>query len=372
MRHARMLNESSVRRDPGRSVSNKTFTVCFAARGKGLFFYRQASPKKHKEIKKMVWMIVFLIVGFVLLVKGADLFVDGACDLSEKLKIPAYIVGLTVVAFGTSLPEAAVSVTASIQNSNEIAIGNVIGSNVFNTLMVLGVSALFAPVAVKKNILKRDLPFCLIITALLAVLIVTFNGGVPALTRIDGIILLAIFAVFMTTSIMAAKKESRAIAEMKKDEPKKEETPMWKCLLLIVIGVAGVIAGGQLTVKGAVMMAEMFGMSETVIGLTVVAIGTSLPELVTSVVAARKHQNDIAVGNVIGSNIFNILFILGISATISNIVPNDGFVVIDACVLIGVMAFTYLAALWRKEINRPTGAVMILIYAAYTAYLLIR
>ena len=317
-------------------------------------------------------MIVFLIVGFILLVKGADLFVDGACDLSERLKIPAYIVGLTVVAFGTSLPEAAVSVTASIQGSNAIAIGNVIGSNMFNTLMVLGVSALFAPVAVKKNILKRDLPFCLGITVLMLVLILTLNGGVPALTRLDGIILLIIFAAFMTTSVIAGKKEAKLIAGAPAEKQEKKDSPLWKCLLLIVIGLAGVIAGGQLTVKGAVMMAEMFGMSETVIGLTVVAIGTSLPELVTSVVAARKHQNDIAVGNVIGSNIFNILFILGISSAISVINPGGFAVVIDTCVLIGIMAFTYVVALAKKQIGRAAGVIMILMYAAYTAYLLIR
>ena len=317
-------------------------------------------------------MIVFLIAGFILLVKGADLFVDGACALSDKLKIPAYIVGLTVVAFGTSLPEAAVSVTASIQGSNAIAIGNVIGSNIFNTLVVLGASALFAPVAVKKKIAKRDFPFCIGITLLMLILILTLNGGIPALTRLDGIILLVIFAAFMTISVIDGKKEALISAEISQGAPKDEEMPMWKCLLLIVIGLAGVIAGGQLTVKGAVMMAEMFGMSETVIGLTVVAIGTSLPELVTSVVAARKHQNDIAIGNVIGSNIFNILFILGISATISTIDPGSFSVVIDACILSAVMVFTYIAALPKKQINRPTGAVMILVYAAYTAYLLIR
>ena len=306
----------------------------------------------------MVLMILFLVIGFVLLVKGADLFVDGACDLSAKLRIPAYIVGLTVVAFGTSLPEAAVSITASLQGSNEIAIGNIIGS-----------SALFAPVAVKGNILKRDFPFCIGITAVMIVLLMTLNHGDIALTRLDGIILLALFAVFMVGSVVMGKKESKLIESAEDSE--KADLPMWKCLLFIIIGFVGVVVGGQLTVKGARELALMAGMSERVVGLTVVAIGTSLPELVTSIVAARKQQNDIAVGNVIGSNIFNLLFILGISATIGKI-GTDFNVVIDGCVLIGICLFTYIFALANKKINRPCGVVMIFMYVAYTVYLLVR
>lgn len=314
-------------------------------------------------------MIVFLAGGFVLLVKGADFFVDGACDLSDKLKIPAYIVGLTVVAFGTSLPEAAVSITASLQHSNEIAIGNVIGSNMFNTLVVLGASALFAPVAVKKNILKRDFPFCIGITVIMLMLLLTLNNGEIALTRFDGIVLLILFAVFMTVSIISAKRDSGLAADSA-DNPS-EIMPMWKCLMFILIGIAGVIVGGQLTVTGAKALAQMVGLEEKVIALTVVAIGTSLPELVTSIVAARKKQNDIAVGNVIGSNIFNILFILGMSASIGKL-TTDMNAVIDACALIGVVTLTFIFALFRKRINRGAGIVMILIYASYTAYLLVR
>lgn len=317
----------------------------------------------------MIWMIVFLIVGFVLLIKGADLFVDGACALSEKMKIPAYLIGLTVVALGTSLPEAAVSITASISGSNEIAIGNVIGSNIFNTLVVLGASALFAPVAVKKNLIRRDFPFCILITVLMLALMLTMGGGEIGISRVGGIILLAAFVLFMTYSIISGKKE--AAAEQTPTQKDEKEISLVKCLVYIIIGVAGVIAGGQLTVKGATMMAQAFGMSETVIGLTVVAIGTSLPELVTSVVASRKKKNDIAVGNVIGSNVFNILFILGMSAAISPI--KTAFTsVIDACVLIAVCVVTYIIGATMKKINRPAGVLMILLYAAYTAYLLIR
>lgn len=314
----------------------------------------------------MIMMILLLVVGFVFLVKGADIFVDAACNLSAKLRIPAYIIGLTVVAFGTSLPEAAVSITASIQNNNAIAIGNVVGSNIFNTLVVLGASALFAPVAVKKNILKRDFPFCIGITVLMLILMVTLSEEV-ALTRIDGIVLLAVFVLFMVISVRAGKQG----AADDEDVIEENNDPMWKCILFIIIGIAAVIAGGQLTVEGAVRMAEALGMSESVIGLTVVAIGTSLPELVTSIVAARKKQNDIAVGNVIGSNIFNILFILGVSSTISTI-TTDSYAIADMCVLIGVSLFTYILSLIKKEIRRPAGIVMILIYAAYTAFLLVR
>ena len=313
-------------------------------------------------------MVVCLIGGFVLLVKGADFFVDGACAISEKLRIPAYVVGLTVVAFGTSLPEAAVSITASIQHSNEIAIGNVIGSNIFNTLVVLGASALLAPVAVRRDIIRRDFPFCIIITVLLPLLILTLNGGNLALTRLDGIILLIIFAAFMTYSVIAGKKQ--AALEVKEENEKKPISTL-KCILYVVLGLAGVIIGGELTVYGAKELALKVGLSENVVALTVVAIGTSLPELVTSIVASRKGQNDIAVGNVIGSNIFNILFILGMSATIGNI-GTDMNGVIDTCVLVGIMLVTFIFTLSRKKIGRAEGAVMILIYAAYTAYLLMR
>ena len=313
----------------------------------------------------MIFMLVYLVVGFALLVKGADWFVDGACALSKKLGIPSYIVGLTVVALGTSLPEAAVSITASISGSNAIAIGNVIGSNIFNTLVVLGASALFAPVLVKKDMLKRDFPFCIIITILLAVLLITLGNGQIALTRFDGIILLAVFVLFMIMSVKAGKNSSD------EDENETKEMSAPKFIALILIGIAGVILGGNLTVEGAKGIAEAIGLSETVIGLTVVAIGTSLPELVTSVVAARKNQNDIAVGNVIGSNIFNILFILGFSAVISDL-TTDFYAIIDSCVLIGIMLLTYIISVIGKKINRSSGIVMILIYIAYTAYLLVR
>ena len=312
-----------------------------------------------------VLMILLLMVGFVFLIKGADLFVDGACDLSAKLKIPPYIVGMTVVALGTSLPEAAVSITAAISGSNDIAIGNIVGSNMFNTLVVLGASAIMTPVAVNKFILKRDYPFCVMITALLLILLMPLAGR--TLTRIDGIILLLFFAFFMVYSIRAGKNG----ASENDEEAGDADSSYLKIVLFIVIGVAAVIAGGQFTVKAAVCIADKIGMSETVIGLTVVAIGTSLPELVTSMVAAKKSRNDIAVGNVIGSNIFNILFILGASAAISGL-KIDAYAVIDVAVLLGVMILSFILCATRKKINKAEGIAMIMFYIAYTAFLLVR
>lgn len=325
--------------------------------------------------------LLFLVLGFALLVKGADFFVDGACGLSEKLRIPAYLVGITVVAFGTSMPEAAVSITAAIRGSNEIALGNIVGSNIFNTLMVLGISALFAPLPVKKATLRRDLPFCLCITALLLGLLFLPDPKSPALGRLDGCILLLAFVIFMTVSIRAGKKEALSMENDASgscaspgDAPeKKKPMGLFLCFFLIVIGIAGVIGGGQLTVECATRLAEMIGLSDSVIGLTVVAIGTSLPELVTSMVAAKKKQVDIAVGNAIGSNAFNILFILGASAAIRPVSgAGNAYVIADVLFLFAITLLTLLFAIPRKQLRRPAGICMLLLYLEYTGFLLFR
>ena len=324
-----------------------------------------------EELKVMSYpkSIIYIVGGAIAIAIGGDLTVDTASRIAIDLGMSQTLVGLTIVSIGTSLPELVTSVVAARKNEVDMAVGNAVGSNIFNTLVVLGASALFAPVAVKGNILKRDFPFCIGITAVMIVLLMTLNHGDIALTRLDGIILLALFAVFMVGSVVMGKKESKLIESAEDSE--KADLPMWKCLLFIIIGFVGVVVGGQLTVKGAKELALMAGMSERVVGLTVVAIGTSLPELVTSIVAARKQQNDIAVGNVIGSNIFNLLFILGISATIGTI-GTDFNVVIDGCVLIGICLFTYIFALANKKINCPCGVIMIFMYVAYTVYLLVR
>lgn len=307
---------------------------------------------------------VYLIVGFVLLVVGADKFVAGASAAARKLGVPALIVGLTVVAFGTSAPELAVSVTAAMSGANEIAVGNVVGSNIFNLLVVAGLSAVLCPLALDRDILRRDWPLSMAAAAILTAM-VAWNGDI---SRLEGLVLLALFAGLMVLQLRPAL-QNRAALLAQKDE---NEVQMKPSLIAvnIVLGLAAIILGGQLAVNGATGIARMFGLSETLIGLTIVAIGTSLPELVTSLVAARRGQNDIAMGNVIGSNLFNILLILGVSALISpiSVLPTA---VIDGAILLVVSLLFYLPA--RKgTLSRPVGAVMALTYVAYTAYLICR
>lgn len=307
---------------------------------------------------------VYLIVGFVLLVVGADKFVAGASAAARRLGVPALIVGLTVVAFGTSAPELAVSVTAAMSGANEIAVGNVVGSNIFNLLVVAGLSAVLCPLVLDRDILRRDWPLSMAAAALLTAM-VAWNGDI---SRLEGLVLLALFAGLMVLQLRPALK-NRAALLAQNDE---NEVQMKPSLIAvnIVLGLAAIILGGQLAVNGATGIARMFGLSETLIGLTIVAIGTSLPELVTSLVAARRGQNDIAMGNVIGSNLFNILLILGVSAVISpiSVLPTA---VIDGAILLVVSLLFYLPA--RKgTLSRPVGAVMALTYVAYTAYLICR
>ena len=289
-----------------------------------------------------------MVLGFVLLVWGADKFVAGASALALRLGVSALLVGLTVVAFGTSAPELAVSLTAALQGANEIAVGNVVGSNIFNLLVVAGLSAVLCPLVLDRVLLRRDWPLSILAAVILCVM-VSLDGGI---SRLEGVLLLALFAVVLTAQIRAALKE-RSAAE----EP--AEAPMRPLMIAvnIVLGLACIILGGQLSVNGATGIARMFGLSETLIGLTIVAIGTSLPELVTSLVAARKGQNEIAMGNVIGSNLFNILLILGVSAAISPIHVQPT-AVIDTLVLIAASVLCYIPA--RKgKLGRAPGAVMI-------------
>ena len=305
---------------------------------------------------------VMLVFGFVLLVWGADKFVAGASALARRLGVSPLLVGLTIVAFGTSAPELAVSLTAALQGANEIAVGNVVGSNIFNMLMVAGLSAVVCPLVMDRTLLRRDWPD----SVLAAILLLVFIAPDLTISRVEGIILLAAFAVVLGTQIRAALK-NRDTLETEEDEV---AMPPLMIGINIVLGLACIIIGGQLAVNGATGIARMFGLSETLIGLTIVAIGTSLPELVTSLVAARKGQNEIAMGNVIGSNIFNLLLILGVSATITPI-PVQATSIIDALVLIGISIVFYLPARRGKLVRAP-GAIMALTYVVYTAYLIIR
>lgn len=319
----------------------------------------------------IILSLLKLVIGFVLLVKGADFFVDGASSIAKKLAIPSFVIGLTIVAFGTSAPELAVSISAAMKGSNDIAIGNVVGSNIFNTLVVLGASAALTPIAVEKGIIKRDYPLSIFAAVLLAVLAMdTVFGKSDAmiLGRLDGIILLIAFAFFM---YMTVKEGLKQRALMKEEEEEIEIMPVWKSLVLLVVGLAGIVIGGDMSVEGAKEIARVLGLSEALIGLTIVAFGTSLPELVTSVIAAKKGESDIAVGNVIGSNIFNIFLILGLSATILPMNVSSTYLY-DMAMLVGVMVLTYIPIAKTKKVSRPMGIVMMLVYVAYTAYLIMR
>ena len=302
---------------------------------------------------------VLLIIGFVLLIKGADFFVDGASSIAGKLKVPSLIIGLTVVSIGTSMPEAAVSISASLGGTNAISLGNVIGSNLFNLLMVVGVSALIFPVATDKDMLKRDMPFNIAITVALCAMLL--DGE---LSRIDAVILLLVLAVYMFILIRSALN----------NRGNEEQTKImsWvKSIIFVVLGLAAIIGGGNLVVENAKTIALNLGMGETLVGLTIVAIGTSLPELVTSIVAAKKGNSGIAMGNAVGSCVFNILFILGMAGVIKPMESEDAFIV-DSAILILVSALMLLFAFTKRKIVRWEGAVCVLIYAAYTAYIIMR
>ena len=308
----------------------------------------------------MFFSIIFLLIGFVLLVKGADYFVSGSSSVARRLRIPPVVIGLTIVAMGTSLPEASVSVTAAFAGSNEIALSNVIGSNMFNTLVVLGASAFIRPFAIDRDILRRDHPVNTAVTVLLLALVLDGMLG-----RIDGLILLVCMIVYLYVVVRAALRERNNMVDDRAPQP----LPL--SIFLIVLGVAAIVYGGDLVVDAACEIARVVGLSETVIGLTIVAIGTSLPELVTSVVAARKGESELALGNVVGSNLFNILFILGSSAALSPIgVLTEN--IIDLGILLSITLVLLVICRLLPNLGKKLGASGILLYAGYTVYLLMR
>lgn len=311
--------------------------------------------------------IVLLIVGFVFLVKGADLFVEGSSSVAKKLRIPSLIIGLTIVAMGTSLPETAVSVSASMQGNNAVAVSNVVGSNIFNLLVVVGVCAIMTPVAVAKDALVKDIPTSLAA----AVLLLGLGVGVTAMTlgRIEGVIMAVLFICYIATMVITAMKARKAGKAVEEEEIKL--LPIWQCVVYIVIGIAGIALGGDWVVDGASTIASAFGISQNIIGLTIVAVGTSLPELVTSVVAARKNEVDMALGNAVGSNIFNILMVLGIASLISPITISM-LDVFDIICIIGVTIAVWIMAWTRKRLDRKEGIIMVAVYAAYMVYICLR
>lgn len=307
----------------------------------------------------IVWEILLLVVGFAMLVKGADWFVEGAAGIASKFGIPQLVVGLTIVAMGTSAPEAAVSITAALKGNAGIAVGNVVGSNILNIFIILGLTGLITSVAVQKSTLFIEIPYMLVVTGVLLVMGMLGNS----VNLVEGIIFWAMFIVYLGYLFVLAKKG-------KSDEEEKEERPLWKLLLFALIGGVVVVLGSNVAVDSATAIAQIIGLSEKFIGLTIVALGTSLPELVTSVTAARKGNADIAIGNIVGSNIFNILFVLGTSALIIPITFEASFA-IDTIIAIGAGVLLWIATIGKKKLNRPWGIIMLLCYAAYFVYLLV-
>ena len=310
----------------------------------------------------LLW-IFLLLVGFVLLIKGADFFVDGSSSVAKILKVPSVIIGLTIVALGTSLPEAAVSITASLQGNNSMALSNVLGSNLFNLLVVIGASALIKPFDVNQDIKKRDLPFNIILTAVLLLFAFTHK----TLGRIEGILFLIVLVIYMICLVKSALKN--------KIEEVVETMSVAKSVIYIIFGMVAIVIGGKLVVNNASAIASKLGLSDLFIGLTIVAIGTSLPELVTSVVAAKKGESGLALGNAVGSSILNIVFILGVSSALSPIkvvATEFTVVIIDLIILLVVSMILQVFCVTRDKVSKFEGVICILLYVAYMAYVILR
>ena len=320
--------------------------------------------KKRELSMKTAFDILKIIIGFVLLIKGADYFVDGASAVAKKLGVPELVIGLTIVALGTSAPEAAVSISAALKGNNGISIGNVVGSNIMNILVILGLTAVIKTLTVKKSVIRIDLP--VMVTATIAMILWGMLGG--KLSRITGIIFLLVLFTYLVYLVWYSRNtetdgEGEGVRDIKN----------WLMPIFIIGGVAAVILGSNVAVDGASSIAKTFGVSDRVIGLTIIAFGTSLPELVTSVTAAIKGHTDIAIGNIVGSNIFNILFILGMTSIIIDLpyLAEGANFIIDGFVMLGAALLLYFLVLPKKKLNRAGGIVMLLAYTGYFLYLLL-
>ena len=308
--------------------------------------------------------ILLLIVGFVLLIKGADFFVEGASSTASNFKVSKSLIGLTIVAFGTSAPELAVSIKALASGSTDMVLGNVIGSNILNILLILGLAAVIRPLSIRKDTIRKEIPICILISSLLVVLFLDSqlnSAEINQITRSDGIAILLFFAIFLYYLI--------SMALHSKDKNKREK-PKWKLgksLFFTLLGLAGIVFGSNFVVDSATFLAGAIGISERVIALSVIALGTSLPELVTTVVASRKGENELALGNILGSNIFNICIVLGVPVAIFGSVTPESFAVLDLVALVGSAALLFVFSVTNHKINRFEGAMMLTIFAAYYA-----
>ena len=307
---------------------------------------------------------ILLILGFVLLIKGADWFVEGASKIADRFHIPQLVIGLTIVAFGTSAPEAAISITAAVSGNPDITIGNVVGSNIINVLIIIGITACILPLTIQKSTLYFELPYVVIIS-----LILVFMGAFDhRIGRTDGIILWVIFIMFMVYLVLLSKKGNAVVDDIPESN---QNEKLLKLIFITILGLVAIIVGSNITVDAATYIATEFGLSERFIGLTVVAFGTSLPELITSVTAGRKGKDDIAIGNIIGSNIFNVLFVVGTTAIITP-VPFAQKFIIDGIVCIAAALLLFFCVMRDKKISRAGGLTMIVCYAGYFTYLLLR
>lgn len=308
---------------------------------------------------------ILLVVGMALLIKGADFFVDGSSNIAKALKIPSLIIGLTLVSMGTSAPEASVSINSALSNLNDLSIGNVVGSNIFNTLFILGASALFAPLVISKEMKIYDIP--IMVFVYVALILFSFVITPYKIDLLESILLLVLFVGYIIFLIYRAKKNP----PVEEEDDQKKKKPIWLSIIFAVLGLAAIIFGGDLVVDSASKIATSLGMSEALVGLTIVAVGTSLPELVTSVVATYKKELDIAIGNVIGSNIFNVIFILGLSSTISNLTVNQEQLT-DMLVMLGTSLAVLIIAFTSKKLHKWQGALLFLAYVVYLTFIIIR
>ena len=310
----------------------------------------------------MILNILLLVLGFVLLIKGADFFVDGASSTAENFRVSKVLIGLTIIAFGTSAPELAVAIQSLAKGSTDMLLGNVIGSNILNVLLILGIAAVIHPIKIESNTIKKELPLCMLISMLLVILFLDIrlaNGLVNQITRSDAIVILLFFTIFIYYLITLARQRKES------NEDEKTKFKLGKSILFIGIGLAGIIIGSDMVVSNASNIATKIGLSERVIALTIIAFGTSLPELVTTIVSSRKGEQDLLIGNIIGSNIFNACVVLGIPVALFGTITQNSFNYIDLIMLIFSSFLLFIFAETKRNISRLEGLIMLLIFIAY-------